>query len=358
MAWPSFSFRSKQRDEVVAVDLGGRHTKAVHIQNKSGRYNLIAYSIQDSPTEQASTSVDVLAEHLKSVFHSLGNRTRDTAIALGPNDTVIRRAEMPPMPVGDMRQLLKFNSKTYVQQELPDHVFDCSILLPRTAGGAVAEAPKQSGGSHKQKVLVGAAKRKLVEDVEAAVKQAGLAPSQIVPGLVGPLNAFEMAEPQVFANETVALVDLGFRNTTVCMVQQGELVMHRVVNIAGDRLTSGLAEAMNISYAEAEGIKVGMPAEVQATLEPLVTSLGRELRAFVDFFEHQQDVPVSQVFLSGGCARGEMIVQALQMELLVPCKVWNPSLWLTSLLGEQHGADFQLLAPQFAVAVGTAVSAL
>ena len=48
---------------------------------------------------------------------------------------------------------------------------------------------------------------------------------------------------------------------------------------------------MNISYAEAEGIKVGMPGEVQAALESQVQPLGRELRASLDFFEHQQIVP-------------------------------------------------------------------
>jgi Tfp pilus assembly PilM family ATPase len=115
---------------------------------------------------------------------------------------------------------------------------------------------------------------------------------------------------------------------------------------------------MSISYAEAEGIKIGMATEVQTTLDPLVTSLGRELRAFIDFFEHQQDVPVSQVFLSGGSARGELIVQALQVELLVPCKVWNPTRSLESLLTPQQNAELEPLAPQFAVAVGVGISSL
>jgi type IV pilus assembly protein PilM len=134
--------------------------------------------------------------------------------------------------------------------------------------------------------------------------------------------------------------------------------MHRIVNIGGDRLTNGLAESMNISYAEAESIKIGMASEVQASLEPQVTSLGRELRAFIDFFEHQQDVPVAQVFLSGGSARSEMIVQALQLELLVPCKIWDPAAWLEVSVAPEQAAEFSSVAPQFAVAVGAGLSAL
>jgi Tfp pilus assembly PilM family ATPase len=172
------------------------------------------------------------------------------------------------------------------------------------------------------------------------------------------LNAFEVSEPEVFTNEAVALVDVGFRSTTVSMLQRGELIMHRVVNMAGDRITQGLADAMGISYAEAEGIKVGMATEVQTSLEPLVGSLGRELRAFIDFFEHQQDVAVSQIFVSGGSARGELLVQALQAELLVPCKVWNPAKTFDMSLTPEQTAEFPSVAPQLTVAFGAAISAL
>ena len=115
-------------------------------------------------------------------------------------------------------------------------------------------------------------------------------------------------------------MDLGFKNSSICIVQEGELMLSRVVGIGGDRMTTGLAEALSISYAEAEGIKIGMPGEVQAQLESLLLPLGRELRASIDFFEHQHDRPVTQVFLTGGSSRSEFIVQRLQQELMVECK--------------------------------------
>jgi type IV pilus assembly protein PilM len=204
---------------------------------------------------------------------------------------------------------------------------------------------------------VGGSKRQLVDDVASAVRSAGLTPAQVVPGLIGPLNAFEVSEPEVFAHEAVALVDIGFRNTTISMLRQGDLIMHRVIGMGGDKITTGLAESLGISYAEAEGIKLGMATEVQTSLEPLIHALGRELRAFIDFFEHQQDLAVSQVFVSGGSARGELAVQALQMELLVPCKVWNPARNFDIALTPEQRAEFESIAPQLTVAVGAALSA-
>jgi len=360
MPLPFFNTRAKRREEIIAIDLGGRHTKAVHLQNKGDRPSLIGYTIQDSPSEQSSISVEVLAEHLKSVSRALGDGTKSVVVSLSVADTVVRRAEMPPMPMDDMRQLLKLNPKNYLQQDLPDHVFDCSFVVPRSLENpkdGAKETPKVTG-PQKQKVIVGAAKSKLVNDIAAALKEAGLSAVQIVPGLVGPANAFELSEPEVFANEAVALVDIGFRNTTISILQQGELIMHRVVNLGGDRITQGLSESMGISYAEAEGIKVGMAGEVQGALEPVISTLGRELRAFMDFFEHQQDVTVSQIFVSGGTARGELLVQALQVEMLVPCRVWNPAGSFNMIMSPELTAEYSNVAPQLAVAVGAALSAI
>jgi Tfp pilus assembly PilM family ATPase len=198
----------------------------------------------------------------------------------------------------------------------------------------------------------------LVEDLQTAAKGAGLIPDRIVPGLIGCANAFELAQPEVFAKEVVALVDIGFKSSTITMLMNGELSLSRVVAIGGDRLTAGLAEAMNIGYGEAEGIKIGMPHEVQSAMEPLLATLGRELRASIDFFEHQQDKAVSQAFISGGSARSEFILQTLQAELMVQCKSWNPVSFLDLALPPKEMAEIEQAAPQLAVAVGAAVSAM
>ena len=150
----------------------------------------------------------------------------------------------------------------------------------------------------------------------------------------------------------VALVDIGFKYTSVCVLDRGELALTRVVNIGGDKLTAGLAEAMSISYAEAEGIKVGMAPEVESALEMQVLPLGREMRASLDFFEHQQDRPVSQVFVSGGSARSEMILQMLHAELVAECKTWNPTAFLQMALPGQQAVEMEHLGSQLAVAIG------
>jgi type IV pilus assembly protein PilM len=297
-----------------------------------------------------------LTEHLKTISRSLETKTKSVSLTVGVNESVLRHADLPHIPVADMRQILKNNAKNYLQQDLPNHVFDC-WLMPVAGHLPGAETPK-TGAVQKHRVLVGGARKQLVSDIQTATKEAGLVPDQLLPGLLGPVNAFEMAMPEVFHKEAVALVDIGFKHTSICLLNRGELIVNRVLSIGGDRFTSGLAEAMNISYAEAEGIKVGMPAEVQSTLEPLLALLGRELRASIDFFENQQDRSVNRVYVSGGSARSEFIVKALEAELMTSCLAWNPTATLQLALPPQQLAELEQVAPQLSVAVGAAAATI
>lgn len=356
MALPFLNGTAKKRDQVLSIDLGGRTTKAVHLQRKSDGFVLSRYALLDAPIYERNLSPDLLGEHLKAVCEALEAKTRAVSLAVGVNDSIVRHADLPQMPVGDMRQVLKNNSKNYLQQDLPGHVFDCFIIPPR-ANQKVTEKNKVGSTSPRYRVLVAGAKKQLVDDMQTAVRSTGYSAESILPGLIGPVNAFEMAMPEIFSREVIALVDVGFKNTSICVLDEGELVLSRVVNIGGDKLTNGLAESLGISYAEAEGIKVGMPTEVQSNLEALVLPLGRELRASIDFFEHQQDKAVSQVFISGGSARSEFIVQTLQTELMVECKPWNPVSFLEAALPPQQAGEIDHVAPQLAVAVGAGLAA-
>jgi len=355
MGLPFLNRAAKKRDQLVSIDLGGRTTKAVNVLRKGDGFVLTGYAMLDAPIYEKNLSADLLGEHIRSICQMVDAKTKAVTLAIGVNDSIVRHAELPQMPLSDMRQVLKNNTKSYLQQDLPGHVFDCFIIPPRTVSKPT-EKPKLGAPNTKYRVLVAGAKKQLLDDMQLAIKNSGLMADHILPGLFGPVNAFELAMPEVFSREVVALVDIGFKNTSICVLQEGDLVLSRVVAIGGDRLTTGLAESLGISYAEAEGIKVGMPTEVQANLEALVAPLGRELRASIDFFEHQQDKAVSQVFISGGSARSDFIVQALQTELMAECKPWDPINFLQLALPPQQTAEIEQIAPQLTVAVGAAAA--
>lgn len=340
----------KKRTQMIAVDLGSRTTKAVLLEKRGEILALTRYALLDAPIFEKKISVELLADHLRAVAEALGGTTKFITMAVGLDDAIVRQIEMPPIPVDEMRSILKVNHKNYLQQDLPGHVFDCYVIPPRAGDPPAGTAPKF-------KVLAAAAKQQLVADFINAAALAGLTADSLVPGLVGPINTFELALPEIYAKETVALVDIGFKHTSVCVLDRGELVLNRMVAIGGDHLTQGLMDSLSISYAEAEGIKMGMAPEVEAALQIQVIPLGREIRASLDFFEHQNDRPVSQVYVSGGSARSEMILQMLHQELLVECKTWHPTAFLQLALPGQQAVEVDHIGPQLTVAVGTGLAA-
>jgi len=348
----------KKRNQIMAVDLGARTTKAVLIERHGEALALTRFAVLDAPIFDKKISPELLSDHLRSVNEALGNSGKFVTLAIPLDDTVVRQVELPQIPKDEMRMVLRNNTRGYLQQDLPNHAFDCHIFAPHmTPGPKTAEAPR-TAAIPKLKVLVAGAKQALIDDYQIAVKSAGLIPECIVPGLIGPVNSFEMAMPQIFENDSVALVDLGFKHSTICVLDRGELALSRVVNIGGDQLTSGLAETMGITYAEAEGVKLGMTPEARAAVESQVIPLGRELRASLDFFENQSDRPVSQVYITGSAAKSEMILEIIHAEMIVECKTWNPTTFLQLALPGQQAVEIEHVGPQLSVAIGAALAAL
>lgn len=343
----------KKRDQMLAIDLGARSTKAVLLQRRGNRFALASYAVVDTPIFDKVISEDLLTEHLRAIVQTMQAKGKPVTMTVGVEDAIVRQVEMPVMPPDAIRMILKNNPRVYLQQDLTGYVFDSYSGKAAPNG---ASAPKDA--QQKAKVLIAGTKSQIVTNYVASAKGAGLIPDHIVPSILGPVNAFELAMPEVFASETTALVDIGFKSSSISILQGGELILNRVVSIGGDRLTAGLAEAMNIGYAEAEGIKVGMATEVEAQLDMLISPLARELRASVDFFEHQQERSLPMIYVSGGSARSEFIVQTLRREIGIECKTWNPLAGLQLALAPAQASEIEQVAPQLSVAIGAALTAI
>lgn len=339
--------------QVVACDLGARSTKSVWVQRRGSSYALLGYAVHDAPAPDRAGSTERLSEHLKAITSELGGRVKHAVLVVGVGDSLLRHAELPLIPLADMRQMLRFNPKAYLQQDLSDYVFDCCIVPPRSGNGSEPAKVGQKG-----KVLVGGARRQAVLDLQAAAKAAGLVPTQVVPGWIGPANAFEATQPELFARGAVVLVDIGFKHTTISLLLAGELALNRVVPIGGQRFNTALSDALRVSSADAETLQVESTADTQAALAPVLAELAREIRASVDFFETQHEHTVGQVLVSGGAARSAQVVQALKEDLVMEVRAWNPVATMTLALPPRALAELEPVAPQLAVAVGAALSAL
>src|SRR5258706_10994623 len=123
--------RRKKRSHIISVDLGARTTKAVFLQQQGEIWSLCRYALLDAPIFEKKISPELLADHLRSVVEALATDAKYITLSVGLDDAVVRQVELPNIPVDEMRMVLKNNTKGYLQQDLPGHVFDCYRFPPR-----------------------------------------------------------------------------------------------------------------------------------------------------------------------------------------------------------------------------------
>src|SRR5579872_4099866 len=117
-----FFAKGKKRDQVFAIDLGSRTTKGVLLNRSQDKLKLARYTIQDAPTYEKGMPQGLLTEHLRAIVKELEPKSKQLTLAVGSGDAILRTAEMPVLPLNDMRQMLRLNPKYYLQQDLNDYV--------------------------------------------------------------------------------------------------------------------------------------------------------------------------------------------------------------------------------------------
>jgi type IV pilus assembly protein PilM len=344
--------RKKRREEIIAIDLGTKTTKAVLMQRRGDEYYLRNYVLMEAPSVEKALSRSVWADHIRKVGRALGSSTRRVALSMGPTTAIFSQTELPAAAPSNLRKLIKLSPKIYLQQDLPDHVFDCYVT-PGDEGDSGGRARR------KARVLVAAARRPLIEDLVDGARDSGYVVEQITLSQVATVNAFAAANPEA-PGDAVAFLDIGFRHSTISISYRSRLALVRVVNIGADQFADVMqqATARGAMSTQEEDENPALDA-LQVSVQKSIRGLAKEVDASIGFFLSQNDLPVHQVYVSGGSARSHLILQTLELELGVPCRAWNPALAL-----KQEGAivsragDLEYEAPQLTVAVGAGMGLL
>jgi len=341
---PSLRQRLRKRDEIIAIDLGHRITKAVLLRRKGGGFQLLNYVSVDAPIYEKTPSIELVSDHLREVCQALGATTKYVVLALGAGNSLLCHAELPVASASDLRRMVKLSPKTYVQQELPDYLFDCYTRIDAARDPAVKSR-------RKARTLIGGAKRRLVETLHEAAKDAGLSTEQITLGQVGLVNAFTML-PADSHGEVVALVDIGFHHSTINIVLKNDLALTRVIPLGAERFSQAMSPGAARESPDAAPAELPMTEAMQAKVQNLIVLLSKEVDASLGFFVNHHEVTVNQVYVSGGSARSEFIVQTLESELGLPCDTWNPTKSLALSLPAKQMQEIDYDAAQLATAIG------
>ena len=319
---------ARRGNSVFGIDLGKHVFKGVLLQKKGDeRFVLTSYASREVPAE--INTPEELSQQLKLLFKELGGSAKGCAIAVSDPESLLRIIEQPDTPIDLLRNALRLNGLAVLNQECKDFVLDCAPVSAETNGHATngaddGPADIAQNGVPKTKYLVGGMLRPQVKQISEACAKTRVSADILQLAPICSFNAFEFAYPEIFAKEAFLLLDMGHLQSTVLIGSKKELVLVRGIDYGGKALTQALtadgaldANAARLMMQEGDA---GMAEICRSSL----TRLATEVRNSIGFFEGQHEQSIHRIFVSGGLARTETILQTLSDELGLPCEIWDP----------------------------------
>jgi len=304
-----------------------------------------AECIVDKDIMDSETVVDTV----KNLRENLKVKARGSATAISGHSVIVKKAELPIMNEGELRQSLPIEAEQYIPFDINDVYLDTFIL-----GESIERTDMMD-------VLFVAAKRELVDEYASAVRNAGLKPMLIDIDVFSLETMYEANYPDAPEN-TVALVDAGASMINVNILKDGMSIFARDISMGGRQLTERIQREFNVSFERAENIKTGANIEgidlekINYIFKMAAETYVQEIRRTLDFFlSTMVNENIEKIYMSGGSSRIPGLTKLLEKQMEIPVEIINPFnniRWDDRVFDPEYMA---YIAPQMAVAVGLAL---
>jgi type IV pilus assembly protein PilM len=320
----------KTKIPAFGMQINATNLKYLELTPAGSSVRIRSYAHVDLPKGMVSqdtiSNADGLAEFIiKSMqaptFGKLS--TNHVIITLPESKSFVRVIHIPEMNEREIDNAVLFEAEAYIPLPIDQVYCDWQVLGVKDG---------------RMELLIIAAPKAVVDAYVDVLEKANLhviaveVESQSLVRAILPKNS----------QETVLIVDLDANKTNMIMVQGGSLQFTSSIPVGGNTFTQKLAEALQITPAQASIIKkkVGIAntpeyPNVKTALLPIVKGLGEEIKNVLNFhYEHALN-PVSRVLLSGGSSKMKNLPELLTDELhptySLPLQLANPWQNITKL---------------------------
>ena len=308
----------------VGLDIGSSSVKLVQLKEKRGGHQLLAFGTAPLPPEAivdgALMNSAAIVQAIQDVFAQQKVKAKEVAIGVRGHSVIIKKISLPKMTQEELDESIQWEAEQYIPFDVKDVNIDTQILTPE------ADAAGQMD------VLLVAAKKDMINDYTSVCAEAGLTATVVDVDAFAVQNAFE-ANYEQDAGDTVVIVNVGAAVTNLNVVTHGGTTFTRDITMGGNAFTEEIQKQLNISYDEAEALKVGgqgdsdavVPQEVERVIQGVAEQLGGEIQRSLDFYASTSpEGKVARAFLSGGTARVPALFKTIEARAGVPVEILNP----------------------------------
>lgn len=311
----------------LGLDIGSSSVKMVLLKETRRGYELQHFGIAPLPPEAIVDGTlmnsTAIVQAIQDLVSAQKIRHREVALGVAGHSVIIKKIQVPTMSQSELDESIQWEAEQYIPFDIKDVNVDTQIL-----SAADGEATGQMD------VLLVAVKKDMINDYTSVVAEAGLTPAVVDVAAFAVQNAFEVSYgfPE---DETVVLINAGASVVNINIVSRGVTSFTRDITIGGNLFTEEIQKQLNVSYEEAEALKVGgsaagdadalVPQEVERVIQGVASQMAGEIQRSLDFYAATAaDGQIAKVFLSGGTARIPALQRMIAKRSGVPVETLNP----------------------------------
>jgi len=341
----------KRTKPLVGLDIGSSSIKAVELSKSKKGYEITGFASTplgaDVVVDGAIVDAPAVAEAVKQVLTQGKFKSKGVAAGVSGHSVIVKRVVLPVATEKEVDASIEFDAEQYIPFGLSEVNIDYQVLGPADSDEAGME------------VLLVAAKKDKIQNHTNVIGMAGRTADVVDVDAFAMQNVFEANYP-VDPNTTVALLNIGASLMNINITKGGMPLFIRDVSVGGNQYTDILQKELQLSFQEAEDLKIGRDSGteagmVQPLLESITDMLIMEVQKTFDFFkETYPNEAISKVLICGGTSRTPGLADKIQEMLGYSTEVFDP---LKSITLSPHLSASQVTAegPALAVAIGLAL---
>jgi type IV pilus assembly protein PilM len=335
---------------IVGLDIGSSSIKVVELKRARGEITATHVGIEPLPPDLVVDSMIVdgpsVSAAIMKLFTEQQIKAKSVATSVSGHSVIVKRIAVPTQSDAELAESIQSEASQHIPFDINDVHVDYQILSEEGAGGATMD------------VLLVAVKKDKVLNYTNVLSLAGKQPALVDIDAFALQNCYQYNYDPA-PGSTVALLNLGASVMNINIVKGTAPLFPRDVSVGGNQYTDALQKELDLSFDDAEGLKLGRKVGTVSedaklpVLQQVTEVIVLEIQKTFDFFrataagEH-----IERIYLAGGSSKVPGLLEALRQEFSLPVEVLNP---FQRVGAPTAAALIEQNAGQFAVAVGLAL---
>jgi len=239
---------AKKLNSVLGIDIGSRTIKVAEVRSQGKEAVVTALGMIDTPEGSVDhTGVynsDAVGAALKQVLGEAGASVSHAVVSIaGQASVLVRTLEVPRMNPAELKEHMQWE----INRNIP--------FAESTVVSDFQPLPADDPNSQNMDVVMAISPQSAIDTILACIKKAGKQPVAIDVEPLGLARSVKMSHDDQYADQTVCVVDVGHKTTSINIFKGGRLLMPRQVPIGGEMFTKAVADNMGVGIEEAERLK-------------------------------------------------------------------------------------------------------